>query len=322
MLREGIWRLYPFLKKNADWLAATDAFRPDLIFFCAGDFAFAYRLVEQLRRRYGCKLFMYVTDDYILPYPSCSPFFHLRRRQIRRRMLACAHRATGVFTIGATMQQTYRARYGMASHCLVNHSEDHYTPYQLPPPGRPLRLVYAGGLHYDRDLVLGSVIRAVERIHAERGKTCFEVDIYAGRSLPPERLERLNTSCSRFHGPVGSAELVTVLQAADVLLFVESADPQAVRATRLSLSTKVPEYLSYHRCILTVGDKQSSSVDYLSEYGLYAADHVDQIAAVLRNVVDAPEILEEMAGIGYSRFTSHHLPEAVRQAFRDALTAV
>lgn len=131
ILRERVWKHYPFMEKNQSWLKEMEDWRPDLIFFCAGDSLFAYDVVEDLHERLDCKLIMYVTDDYILPYRSLSPFYVLRRGQIRERMLSCGRAADAVFTIGQKMRDTYEREYGLTSRCLVNMSPDHQTPYKV-----------------------------------------------------------------------------------------------------------------------------------------------------------------------------------------------
>ncbi len=323
-LRERVWKHYPFMEKNQSWLQEMEDRRPDLIFFCAGDSLFAYDVVEGLHKRLGCKLVMYVTDDYILPYRSLSPFYVLRRRQIRERMLSCGRSADAVFTIGQMMRDTYEREYGLRSRCLVNMSPDHHTPYNVAYRlgERPLRLIYAGGLHYDRDLVLRRAAAAIAIVNQEKGKPIFELDIFAPRTLSDRRLRRLDSEFSRFHGPIGPDELEVKLKDADIFLFVESANRSAIRSTRLSLSTKVPEYLSYNRCVLSIGDQRSSSIHYLRDYSLTAQDDVRSIAGVLRSVAARPKLLEETAGVGYSRFRSHHAPEKLREAFREALLSV
>ncbi|MGI6545393.1 MAG: hypothetical protein ACOX2M_03005 [Fastidiosipilaceae bacterium] len=321
ILRERVWKHYPFMEKNQSWLKEMEDWRPDLIFFCAGDSLFAYDVVEDLHERLDCKLIMYVTDDYILPYRSLSPFYVLRRGQIRERMLSCGRAADAVFTIGQKMRDTYEREYGLTSRCLVNMSPDHQTPYKVAHQSgeRPLRLIYAGGLHYDRDLVLRRAADAIAIVNQEHEKSLFELDIFAPRTLSERRLRRLNSEFSHFHGPVGPDELEAKLKDADILLFVESANRSAIRSTRLSLSTKVPEYLSYNRCVLSIGDQRSSSIHYLSDYSLTAQDNVRSIAGVLRAVAARPKLLEETATVGYSRFRSHHAPEKLREAFREAL---
>lgn len=322
--RELMWSLYPFERKNPRFFELLEAFRPELIFFCAGDAMFAYHIVSVIQKRTGCPLALYITDDYILPYSRVSPFTHWRRAAIRKCMLNLGRSADAVFTIGDLMQQTYSEQFGLKSDCLVNMSDDHDSPvdYAARAAHPPLRLVYAGGLHYDRDLVLRRIAAAMQRVNERLGYSAFKLDIYAPPVLSPGRLAALSSPCSVYHGKISADEVETESRAADILLFVESAHPRAVRFTALSLSTKVPEYQSYRRAILSVGSDASASVRYLKTVGFWAADDVSAIEQVLETMAHDPGLLQVQADAAHANFQRHHRPEQVRQVFRRRLMAV
>ena len=58
------------------------------------------------------------------------------------------------------------------------------------------------------------------------------------------------------------------VEVADVLVHVESDDPEVLQNTRLSVSTKIPEYLSSGRLVLGFGPLNVASLALLKKYSL------------------------------------------------------
>ena len=69
-----------------------------------------------------------------------------------------------------------------------------------------------------------------------------------------------------FKGPLTSSEVQSVISESDILVHVESMDKVNRCLTRLSMSTKIPQYLSSGKCILAVGPEEVSSIRYLEEH--------------------------------------------------------
>lgn len=324
LLRELPWRFYPFKKKNQQLLDALRDFSPDLLFFCAGDAIFAYDITSMLLDELGCPVVLYITDDYIMPYSDISPMARYRRWLIRNHFIKMAKRSSGVFTIGEKMQSVYKEHFGIDSYCLVNMSEDHYSPvdYRSRSASAPLKIVYVGGLHLNRHVAISHVIEAIQRVNQSEGRKVFELDIYAPNNLPEKELQALNTIASRYLGLIAAEEVTRVSQDADILLFVESGELRYIRATSLSLSTKVPEYLSYHRAILNIGSLESSSVAYLKERSFWANDDVDEIETVLTSISGRPELLQEMADKAYRTFAEKHAQGRLFESFRNLMMGI
>ena len=66
----------------------------------------------------------------------------------------------------------------------------------------------------------------------------------------------------------------------------------------------------------------SYSVEYLRPYSLYAEDRADAIEAQLLQIVETPQLLQQLASQAYSQFKRDHAPEQVKQAFRNVILDV
>jgi hypothetical protein len=68
-----------------------------------------------------------------------------------------------------------------------------------------------------------------------------------------------------YMGSLSKDELNEVIREADVLVHVESFDRNSIESTRLSVSTKIPEYLAMGRPVLAVGPPDVASMEFLRD---------------------------------------------------------
>lgn len=320
ILREMVWLRYNWKNKNQAFFDSCS--KKDFIFFCAGDTLFPYRMVSYLKYKYNLPIITYITDDYIYPQKKWNIFALFRRRMVRTAMLDVCKTSTTVFTISNKMSRVYHEKYGIQSQVLANISNDNY---KLKTPSRsyPYKLVYAGGLHLSRDKVLAKLITAIIDVNSSFNEDVFSLEIYSPH-MPSELLERLkniNSSC-HYMGVKSDEELASVFSSADILVFVEDSDRRSISATWLSLSTKVPEYLSYGKLILNIGPRDANSVDELYNYSCYASDNVESIKSALLDIFNNPKLFEIFSERSYGYYRKEFAEDKVRDRFIRAVNLV
>lgn len=289
LIREAMWAVGSWRSARLDlWVKAA---RPDLILFHAGDSLFAYHLVEDIRRLTAAPLLTFITDDYILPRPTVSAAWWVRRCLIKKHLGYAIDESRALMTISEPMREEYLRLFGRDSRVLMNSPE--------PPAGPetrasgdsredydyPLVFVYAGGLHLGRDKVLQVVARCIAQMNQEAGRPLARLHIYSAQNLGPRTVKRLAVpGSSEFRGSLGEANLDAVLASADVLLHVESFSRAHRAATRLCVSTKIPEYLSHGHAIFAVGPSNIASIKLLEGIA-EVATRPGGIATCLRRIV-------------------------------------
>ena len=305
--RSGRWRS-PAL---VEWL---DAFSPEAVFFQGSNYPFAYDIAQWICQRYGIKLLIQLTDDYTYVTHPLLPMAWVFRRRYLKKFKAGLARAQAVYAIGPAMQAEYARRFGcdhirVAANCV--------TLQDIAPEPKektPLRLLYAGSLHTGRWRVLREIGRALLLLREEGQEATLE--IYTPRPLPDGLRKKLTLEpAMAVCGSLTPQQLAQEMGKANVLVMVESFKPGARKVTRLSLSTKIPEYMAAGRCILAVGPADISSMAYLRQRNaaiLVDRPHRKELLQGLRAAFDAQRRAAN-AQNGLDAVQKYHRQEALQE---------
>lgn len=262
-VRSLLWTILDLEKDYVkSWL---DKVNPEIIFFCGGNANYLYNSVLKLSKKYNSKIVYYITDDYVLPYFSFNIFNIINRIWTRNVFKKMCKKSSLILTIGDKMSNVYKERYGIESKKIMNLVEiKDRKILNNELKINNLQFVYVGGLHSNRWRVLSLIGKSLERID----KQGFRGNLKIYSQHPPEDKilnEINNKDYSKYCGSLDSNGVKEVLINADVLIHVESFDRKSKRVTYLSVSTKIPEYMSSGKCILAVGPKDVASIEYLIE---------------------------------------------------------
>lgn len=321
LVRSWFWKQKRWLTPRLqDWL---DEFDPEAIFFQSSNCTFAFRVVEELCRQRGIPLVMETTDDYVTAHPTLSPAAWLYQASITGAYRAAVARADTVFAIGERMASEYRTRFGGTWATAMNP-----VPTDGPrstcsgPGGSPLILHYAGNIVLDRWRVLASIGRALQQLGAD-GRLDAKLEIYSLQT-PSPRIRRALTIPGRceFLGPRDSQWLAARREEAALLVHVESFDRKNRRTTRLSISTKIPEYLATGRNILAVGPGDVASIQYLRDNDVaivVGSPRVDRIADLLAEAAADPGGLCAQRRRSIALVRRNHDKSSIQREIRDAL---
>lgn len=263
LLRSLIWGVVNLDRGAArEWL---DEVRPDLIFFCGGDSNHLYRKVHRLAERYNAPIVYYITDDYVLPVRTLNVFAAINRAWTRRAFKSMCRASALVLTIGDEMARVYEQKFGVRSVTAMNMVDVPDVASTSTAPTRDaLVLSYLGGLHSNRWRVLHELGASLERL-APHG-LIGELRVYSGEPVDPAVEAALTRHpYSSFCGRLDAEGVKAVMLESDVLVHVESDDPKSKAVTRLSVSTKIPEYMASGKPLLALGPSDIGSIRYLVE---------------------------------------------------------
>lgn len=319
LLREALWNNNWKTNELQNWL---DEFRPELIFFVAGDIVFSYKIVTYIKEKYTAKLAIYITDDYILPRFSCSVFWWIRRNWVFRYMKKAVQSSDLFFTISPIMKDRYKNVFHKESHIIVNMPQT-FTASADTQCGsqNTLELVYAGGLHLNRYKTLMLLARSIDRVNRQRIlDKKIVLKIYSNQPISVRKLKKIQlTDSSVFGGGLSSDQLFFRLQKADFLVHVESFRYKNICDTRLSLSTKIPEYMSYRKPIIAIGPKNIASMQYILDCAccITKTRNMDHI---LTELFCNTAKQRELADKAYNKYAQNHNKEHNQKVFLNFLS--
>lgn len=264
LCRNYVWnRVKPWQNEVLnDWL---DINKPDIIFFQSSNVYAIFDMVDYISCKLNIPVIMETTDDYLSTRFSLSIFKYINIYKMRKRYKKMVRKAYCTFVIGDAMKMEYEnkfpGRYEVALNS-INISEK-VTNYKYKKNN--IVFVYAGNLGLNRWKVLSKIGTALHQIREKHGINS-RLDIYSA-NVPNKKFQNIiNTNQHiNFCGKVSPDGLIEIKNSADFLVHVESFDKKNVEITRLSISTKIPEYLVSNRCIVAVGPEQVASIKYLKE---------------------------------------------------------
>lgn len=262
VLRELIWKMnWDKVEKMKLWL---DEFAPEVILFMGGDLLFMYSLCLYIVERYHIPIIFQVTDDYLDRRCGLSLSAYIMRNKIRHQFKKMVLKAAAFITIGDYMREVYLTKFGVDSVTFMNAVE---IPEKIPKytANEKIELLYAGSLYFGREKILLAVRNSLERLNKIGIQS--HLSIYTSSTLDKEVESKLNDGVvSSVCGYVSQKELQKRIHSSDVLVFVEDFSKKNIDKTRLSVSTKLPEYMVSGRSILAVGPKEVGSMKYVQTF--------------------------------------------------------
>lgn len=328
LLRDILWSLNKWDNQNLhDWL---DDFSPDVIFFVGGENTFSYKIANQIASKFSIPIYLYYTDDYITPVYSLDIFWWINWLRLKGTLKKTLRHVNKIFVIGDDMGSEYSNKLRKTCITIMNavDVEKYLSARNSTLEGKneqtAIKLAYFGGLHLNRWKSLRKIGNACEHISKVEGVK-INLSIYTNQ-LPSNRIFKFleNGSSIRYMGSVKENKIIDEMQKYDVLVHVESFDRKMKQKTRLSISTKIPEYLASGKTILAMGPADISSIRYLKRLSLcYVIPSRKDInvTEVLQRIIaelDNSKIEE----LGIKIVQEKHSIEQNRQKIRQCLSEV
>lgn len=235
-----------------------DDFSPDIIYSSCQNVTIV-RFINRISRRKRIPYIPHFFDD-----ESSILFkdFPILRRYALRTIEVAIKRAPVVLCICELMCKEYEKRYGYLKFLPLMHSVYPINNDLTEVSGKK-KLLYAGSLYLGRYKTLIELSNLI----AKFGDSSIDIYIYTNKPAW-EELHGYFEDYPFVHygGFISQEELTKEICKAYGLLFVESFDEEMLVYTRLSMSTKIPEYLSSGQPILAIGNETQGSIAYLKEH--------------------------------------------------------
>ncbi len=328
LARKAISPFLEFLPYDipSDALARIWRFQPDVIYSMLGSMRMV-GLVATLARRLDLPVVPHFMDDWLATFavPSRSLGTPLHVRSLNAAVERLFDRVPVAMAIGDMMGEEYSSRFSRTFFSFMN-------PVDVDPAfprGATAKaddfvtLVYVGGLHLGRAQVLADIAEAVRDVAT--GDCRVALDIYAPASdAPAARWIETIAPTVRYRGSIPPDQVRIVLDQSDVAIHVEAFDEECAAYTRLSVSTKIPQYLAAGIPVLAYGPRTLASCCYVHDTGsgvhVGTRDGTDLRDAV-RALAASEHLRRELGYRGWQRARDCHEAGRVRDHFRDVLAS-
>lgn len=257
-LKNRVWKKADYTKAY-EWI---DEFQPDVVFFQGFSMAYGYDFALSVCKRKNIPLILELTDDYTHRLYPLSVIEKINQKKYMNGFTEAIRLASKTIVISELMKEEYEARFGGDLTVMMNTVGD-----QKPNEAvvrTPNDYVYAGNLLLNRWKVLRNLGKALSDINGQAVLHIYTPDV------PPKRI--LNALAKipsiRYGGRLTKEELEHRLQQCEYVVHVEAFDKKNRKITRLSMSTKISEYVASGAKVLSIGPADVASMRCLEKNGL------------------------------------------------------
>lgn len=315
--RNFIWKHSKwFSDELKKWIAD---FKPEVIFFAAGDYAFAYDITSKISEEFNIPVVMYCCDDYFIN--RANPNSLLSKAVYKRLMKSvnrCTEKTSAVITICDKMTEAYKNLFNKPIYTV-------YTGYSTvgkPCVKEKVSVIYLGKLEYDRHQSLIDIGRALKTISAERGEE-YTLDVYSSENRR-KVLKHLNLKNGIvFHGAVSAEEVNRIISESTLVLHTESFRKKNIYKVEYSISTKIADILASGICVFAYGPKSIASIEYLAENSaaITATDKTD-LKERLESALFSEELRERTIENAKALAEKNHNADMVSDKIKNIITGI
>jgi hypothetical protein len=315
----NIWRS----NKLLDWISD---FHPDAIFFLGGNSLFSFKVVLWLSEKYKIPLYMYLTDDYVINNKPVNLIQKWQHKALINCYKQTFDKATGLFVIGEMMAVEFEKYFSIKFHPIMNSIE--FSNIVRPSFQRPSRneiiIVYAGGLHLNRWKMIVEFGRLIKKCIKSLNKKVI-IEIFSVQLPDVSIRTQLDAAPLSYKGELSGNNLKARLESADYLLHVESFEEKYRQLTKLSVSTKISEYLASGTCIIGYGPAEVASMRILSDNKIGITitdiDSDDEKIEKLKTIFSDSDKRNEFAQRGFDYAFNNFNAEKTRSYLKNILCA-
>ena len=262
LIRNAVWRLaslkFKFVYK---WIEQS---RPNTLIILDSDLPFFCDFARKIKRRFGCKIVFYTTENYSLKkmnymsenLSSKSPIFSLFRRKLFRAHKKLFRETCSEIFLTNSLKDEYMLNYSLNKPSVIYPSS--YVA-EMPRKASNNQLVfsYCGSLGVGRWETFISFIKEAAK---------YDCKIVVASYLPKEKeMQLLEYPFIDYLGFVSFERVIEIYKDSDVLLHFESFDELIKEDCKHAFSGKLSDCISSCKPFLYYGPKGNSVSAFLQE---------------------------------------------------------
>lgn len=309
IIRDILWTIG--LWKNSKFLNWLDSYNPQVLFFQSSNCVFPYKIVKWIQMRYNIPIITQITDDYVTLGFSLNLLKIFHHKWLMNNFLDVLRNSFKIIAISDYMASEYKNRFGGTYEVLMNSTriDSSLEVQRFTPTGKyGFNFIYAGNLGLHRWKVIALLGQCLNELNKMGQRNTFQ--IYSSVTPDSHIRDILNISSEiRFYGSLNKKELEQALSQADVLVHVEAFDKKNQKITRLSISTKIPEYMAAKKCIFAIGPSDIAPIRYLLDNNIaVVCTQLDKnaIKALIINMLNGNTNMSDLSDNAFKLATLNH----------------
>ena len=258
--------------ENKKYKKFLEEFNPDIIFSFAKasktQLLFEKNILKNLK---NCKKVTFVVDDI---------YGANHNKKYKKIIAEQLNLASKVYYITPSLRDEYKEIFGVDGDILTKGCDFSLPVLKKEEPVKTI--VYAGNLLYGRDKTLINLAEEIKK-HNENSKNKLYLKVYSPTIVDDEVKNALNKNdVSEFCEPKPFAEIVEILNNADIVLHVESFDKNQQKIVKHSFSTKITDCVQSGSVLFAIGPKEVASMQAADDIdGAFTAFSTEEISAVI-----------------------------------------
>ena len=314
ILRDFLWCSNSWkTPKLTNWV---EEFKPNVIFYVGGNFGFSHAIARFLANKFNLPLLVFFTDDYLIYPKNKNIFEYFQKIRIKKFYNNTINQAHLCFCIGTLMSEEYSKYFKKDFYPIMNSIKiDDYYDYNEK---KNIVISYFGGLHLNRDYMLLKLAKLLP--------SDMSINLYTFSKLSNSFLLELEKSNITVKSPLHGIELKNAILDSDILLHIESDDIINNSLTKLSVSTKIPEYLMSGRLVLGFGPQEVASMRILSDNNIgivIASNEKEEIVKQkLINIISNFKLRKEKGYEGYQYAKNNFNNQIIAKKFKKLIESL
>ena len=316
-LREMFWKIGNWKTDALD--SFIDDFSPDIIIAPYEGYIHFNRIVRYAVNRSGANFFGFFWDDnFTYRQQPWNLGYRLYRWFQRRDIRSSVILSNGNFAITPKTKSEADATFKISCKILTKPIENFVEPKLSDFSDKfPIKIVYTGNLGIGRLGTIFSIGQILDSLNLNNKK--IELHIYTNTTILDKERRKLGNSIV-IHGSIPQKEVNEVQRTADILLFVEAINGKYSKIARLSLSTKITDYLASGKCIMAVARRDIAPIEYLAEHdAAIIATNMKEMYEYLVQIVNNKNILYQYAKNAWRCAVSYHSFKFINRNLSDSL---
>ncbi len=314
--------LYPFIyrmKVSEEFLQWVKEYDPDIIYTQLSSIDYM-QFVTKLVKKTKLPLAIHIMDDWPATLEQPGLLFYYWKRRIDRMFRSLLNYSHVRMSICSQMSEEYFDRYKLdfiPFHNTVDVGKWFGVAKSNWGWEQRFTILYAGRIGRGTSESILTVAQAVEKLAEQGLRVTFQLQT---KELPQKfavAVKHLKHTVKNDF--IDYEKLPEKFSSVDLLILPMDFDQYNLKFIRLSMPTKVPEYLASGTPVLVFAPGETALAKYASDskWGYVVSENcVDALAASIKHLYDHIELREKLGRTGMKMVLKNHDAAKVRKDFR------